>query len=289
MFSKSIIGKFVGSLFGYWVLGWPGAFVGFVLGHVFDKIHGFAALLKNGNRQPISAAETELIRQSFFKTTFTVMGHVAKSDGHVQKSQIALAESVMEQMSLTPEQREVAIQCFNNGKQSDFVLDKAVIDFRTSCQRSTDLYRIFLQVQLQAALADGQMAPEEEAVLLRVSTLLGFPEFVYRQIEMLVRVNMGLGDDHSKRYGGGSQSRRYRRPQQPSAGSALQDAYTIIGVSKEAGKSEVKRAYRKLISENHPDKLVSKGLPEEMIKMATSKTQEIQLAYDRIKEAKGWP
>ena len=47
---------------------------------------------------------------------------------------------------------------------------------------------------------------------------------------------------------------------------------------------ELKKAYRKLISQHHPDKLVSKGLPEEMMKIATEKTREIKEAYEFIKE-----
>jgi DnaJ like chaperone protein len=62
----------------------------------------------------------------------------------------------------------------------------------------------------------------------------------------------------------------------------LDDAYAILNVDPDASDSELKRAYRKLISQHHPDKLVSKGLPEEMMKIATQKTQEIRAAYECV-------
>ena len=59
------------------------------------------------------------------------------------------------------------------------------------------------------------------------------------------------------------------------------------GISEQASPAEIKKAYRKQMSQHHPDKLLAKGLPEEMIKIATEKTQNIKAAYDRICAAKG--
>ncbi|NND89576.1 MAG: DnaJ domain-containing protein, partial [Granulosicoccus sp.] len=69
---------------------------------------------------------------------------------------------------------------------------------------------------------------------------------------------------------------------------SVRDAYKALGVEPGDDKATIKRAYRRLMSQHHPDKLVSQGLPEEMIKLATDKTQNIQKAYERIKESKGW-
>ena len=68
----------------------------------------------------------------------------------------------------------------------------------------------------------------------------------------------------------------------------LDDAYAILGVDAQAGEAEIKRAYRRLLSQHHPDKLVAKGLPEEMMKMATQKTHEIRQAYEAVREARGF-
>ena len=85
------------------------------------------------------------------------------------------------------------------------------------------------------------------------------------------------------------QQQRYQQaPEQPPPQvNALAAAYQLLGVEHSASHADVKRAYRKLMSAHHPDKLVSKGLPEDMMKLATEKTQAIQAAYDLISKSRG--
>ena len=85
-------------------------------------------------------------------------------------------------------------------------------------------------------------------------------------------------------YQGGYQ----HQSQQSSSGPTLDDAYKVLGVTAADDQPTVKRAYRRLMNENHPDKLVAKGLPPEMMEMAKEKAQQIQAAYDLICKAKGW-
>jgi DnaJ like chaperone protein len=67
----------------------------------------------------------------------------------------------------------------------------------------------------------------------------------------------------------------------------LNDAYTALGLTPDASDAELKRAYRRLVSENHPDKLAAKGLPDSMRQVAEERTREINVAYDLIKESRG--
>jgi len=102
---------------------------------------------------------------------------------------------------------------------------------------------------------------------------------------------MGAGADAAGSGQGPSGSRRSsgkRSATSNNSALSLRGAYTALGVDPSDDKATVKRAYRRLMSQHHPDKLVSKGLPEEMIKLATDKTQHIQKAYEKIKESKGW-
>ena len=238
---------------------------------------------------------------AFFTATFSVMGHIAKADGHVDASEIALAEAVMKKMQLDSELRAAAIKLFNQGKQADFDAQALVLQFRQECQRRTSLYRMFMEIQIQAALADGVISPEEEEVLLGIGSVLGFSEFAFRQLEMLVRFSMGMmdgtasaghagaghaGAGASGHSAGGSSNRRAAPP--TSDQMTTRAAYQALGVDPGDDKATVKRSYRRLMSQHHPDKLVSKGLPEEMIKLATDKTQYIQKAYEKIKESRGW-
>ena len=67
---------------------------------------------------------------------------------------------------------------------------------------------------------------------------------------------------------------------------SLEDAYAVLEISRDSNDREIKKAYRRMMSRPHPDKLVARGLPEEMMKLATKKTQEIQTAYELIKKSR---
>jgi len=261
-------GKVVGGAFGFMLGGPLGALLGAALGHNFDK--GLSGLEQAG------PADRERIQTAFFTATFSVMGHIAKADGRVTPEEIAMAEAVMNELDLTPEKRKAAINLFNQGKAADFPLDEVLDQFRRECRRRATLIQMFLEIQIQAAYADGRMDKAEERVLLHLCQHLGIPRFVFRQLERMVAAHYHAAGAGRAHHGG---------PGAPKMG--LEDAYAILGVQTGATDSEVKKAYRRLMSQHHPDKLVSKGLPEEMMKMAQQKTAEIRKAYERIKKARG--
>ncbi|HBR98153.1 MAG TPA: co-chaperone DjlA [Gammaproteobacteria bacterium] len=271
-------GKLIGGSFGF-VLGGPlGALLGVALGHNFDR--GLKQLDDDFSGHG-RGADPERVQLAFFTATFSVMGHVAKADGQVSRDEIDHAQAVMASMQLNPDMRKTAINLFNAGKQGDFDLEAVMAQFRQEAGRRTNLYRMFMEIQIQAAYADGTMHDAERKVLVEVSELLGLPAFVFRQLEALVRASMG----QEQAYGGGGGQRRARAD---SGGLTLNEAYSILGVTSSDSAADVKRAYRRMLSQHHPDKLVAKGLPEEMIKLANEKTAQLAKAYDLIKSAKGW-
>ncbi|MFT6302936.1 MAG: DnaJ like chaperone protein [Candidatus Azotimanducaceae bacterium] len=283
-----IWGKMLGGAFGFMIGGPIGAVLGAALGHTVDK--GIKAQLPNAVAdEDLPPGDADRIKMAFFTATFSVMGHIAKADGHVDKSEIALAEALMSSMNLDAELRTAAIKLFNEGKQDSFDAEALVLQFRQECRRRTNLYRMFLEILIQAALADGEICKDEEVELLKIAAVLGFSEFSYRQLEMLVRFSMRVDQSDA---GTGSSGRRDRgagrATPMDSGRMSKRDAYKVLGVESSDDKATVKRAYRRLMSQHHPDKLVSKGLPEEMMKLATDKTQHIQKAYELIKDAKGW-
>lgn len=256
------------------MLGGPlGAVLGAALGHHFDK--GLRGL--PDDQISWGPGDQERVQTAFFTATFSVMGHLAKADGRVSPDEIKMAEALMAQMSLSSEMRQTAIHLFNEGKAEDFPLDDVVAQFRQECHRRQTLIQMFLEIQIQAAYADGRLHKEEESLLLHICALLNVSEFTFRRLERMIRAHY-----HYQGAAGGA-GRAAPRSQGPS----LEDAYAILNVTAEASDKEVKRAYRRLISQHHPDKLVSKGLPEEMMKMAAQKTDEIKKAYERVKEARG--
>ncbi len=269
-------GKLLGGAFGFLIGGPIGAMVGAALGHNFDT--GLKSL-QHESDENLSPGAQERVQATFFTAAFATMGHLAKVDGQVTRDEIKMAENVMSQMQLTAEQRRVAIDLFNQGKQDDFDVQAVVEQFRIECRRRTNLMRMFVEIQLHAVYADGSLHPAEKKTLEEICGYLKFPKFMLRQMEVLVRASRAAQEDFQSH----QSSKAGRKPAMP-----LHDAYELLGVERSAGKDEVKRSYRKLMSQNHPDKLVAKGLPPEMIKLATEKTQSIKAAYDLVKEAKGW-
>ncbi len=250
------------------MLGGPlGAVLGAALGHQFDK---GLKLANMGGDVFAGVGDRERVQTAFFTALFSVMGHVAKADGRVSEDEIAMARHLMQQMALDEAQRKLAIELFNKGKQADFDLDGVIQQFRQECHRRRTLMQMFMETLLHAAYADNVLDPSEQRLLEHISEMLGFSRLFYQQMHVRVQ---------AQRYfhtGGETQSSEKQ----------LQEAYEILGISHDAKDAEIKKAYRRLMNQHHPDKLVSKGLPEEMIKLATEKTQKIKAAYETIKKAR---
>lgn len=260
-------GKVLGGAFGFLMGGPLGALIGAALGHNFDR--GFRGL-GDQSVPGFSPGEQERVQTAFFTATFSVMGHLAKVDGRVSEHEIQMARALMEQMNLNENLKKAAISLFREGKAPGFPLDDVLDQFRRECHRRRNLLQMFLEIQLQAAYADGTLHAEERRVLQHISARLGFSAAEFAHLEALVR---------------GARSGRAGAPA-PSRQQELSEAYRILGVKRDAGDDEVKKAFRRLMNQHHPDKLVAKGLPEEMIRLATEKTREIRKAYDLVRESR---
>ena len=268
-----IWGKVFGFLFGLMLSkNLLGALLGVWVGHMFDKgrridFDGFSP-----NK------EDDVTRQAvFFYTTFSVMGHIAKANGHVSKHEIAFATAYMDKMGLTGGMRQQAQDAFREGKSSGFPIDERLRKFKSACGRRQDLLLMFLEIQIQVAFSDGELDSAERSVLHKIAKQLGFST---RELDKLLEMIIAGAAFHQ----GGSQgsyqgqhgSRQGAGPQQ------LASAYAVLGVSEASDLKDIKKAYKKLMSQHHPDKLVAKGLPPEMMEAAKQKTQDIQAAYDLI-------
>ncbi len=259
-------GKALGGTFGFMMGGPLGAMIGMAFGHNFDK--GLGSVM---NDEGFNIGDQQRVQAAFFTATFSVMGHIAKADGKVTTEEIRLAEAVMEQMGLSGEVKESAKKLFSEGKASDFPLDEVLRQFKKESNRRTNIIRAFLEIQIQAAYADGTMDAAEHKLLLHICDVLNFPQDSFMQLEQMIKAGFSGAS--------GSQSRAH-------TSLTLESAYAIIGVDKNTSDRDLKKAYRRLMSQHHPDKLVAKGLPEEMIKDATEKTQKIKEAYEFIKAAR---
>jgi len=267
-------GKLIGGYFGFMLGGPLGALLGGAVGHGFDR--GMSAVREGDLPRP---GDQERVQSAFFTVTFSVLGHLAKADGVVTRDEIRFAEAVMAQMNLSADMRRAAIRLFDEGKDPGFPLDQVLDQFKREIGRRRNLTRMFLEILLQAAYGDGRLETVEEQLLLRVCRRLGIPELEFRMLQKMAEAHFRFEQHASGGAGGGQRP----RPEAPS----LDEAYGLLGLSSGATDAEVKKAYRRLLSQHHPDKLVAKGLPEEMMKVAARKTHEIRQAYERIKEARG--
>ncbi|MEH6586861.1 MAG: co-chaperone DjlA [Halioglobus sp.] len=257
-------GKIIGGVIGLLVLGPIGLFLGVFVGHLFDK--GLMQTLKFASPQNIAR-----IKNSFFETTFLLSGYMAKADGRISQQEIDHTEAIISQMNLDAQQRKRAIGFFQQGSTKEFQLEPAVSSFMEICRGQRQLCQTLLFFLISLALADAKIEQAEHDALRRAATLLGFSS---AQLEQMLRMAQAQGHFHG--------SSGYNA--QP--GTTLEDAYAALGVSSDVDDKALKRAYRKLMSENHPDKLIAKGVPEDMIKLATERAQEIQAAYEMAKKSR---
>lgn len=281
-----IFGKILGAFFGFLFGGPFGAFFGLFLGHQFDKARRLNQAGFKTSSFGSGPSQTER-QDEFFKAAFSVMGHVAKAKGQVTKEEIQLATIMMERMNLHGEQRKAAQDAFREGKESGFPLEEVLERVRLSTGGRFDLLQFFLELQISAAFADGDVHPSERNVLHKIARSLGFSS---DQLERRLRMQEAAfrfqqGGNFGGQQQGYQQSGQW---QQAAQAERLTDAYDVLGVSEDADAKEIKRAYRKLMNEHHPDKLMAKGLPPEMMNVAKEKSQEIQNAYDLIKKEKGF-
>ncbi len=249
------LGALLGAIFG----GFPGLIVGALLGSAAGVALRHFVI---GNLQ---VAQSQLL-----DSTFAVMGAICKADNVVTRDEINAVEQMFGMLKLQDEQRQQARAAFDRGKQADFDLDTAVDQFAQLSHRRAPLIQLFLQLQCMAVAADGRVHPAEHAMLVRIARRLGLHEADVSQLEALLRAATG-----GPSAAGG-----------PPTQERLADAYTALGVTAAASPAEIKRAYRKLISKNHPDKLASRGLPDSMRPVAEERSREINSAYDLLKAAR---
>ena len=250
---------FIGALIGVIAGGLPGLVIGGLIGY------GAGFLLRQSLVGGLRVVQSQLL-----DSVFAIMGALCKADNVITRDEINAVEQMFGMLNLQGEQREQAKAAFNRGKQPEFDLDAAVDQFARISHGRRPLVQLFLQLQVMAIAADGRIDPAEHAMLVRIARRLGLSEADVSQLEALLRA------------GTTGPSGPGARPSQ----DKLADAYMALGVTPDSDPAAIKRAYRKLISQNHPDKLAARGLPESMRAVAEERSREINSAYDLIKAAR---
>ena len=266
------IGKLTGGLIGL-AFGPIGVAVGVLLGHQFDQAQ------EEDEEPGAPPADVAAISERFFRATFRVMGYVAKADGRVSEQEIAAARAVMTDLRLGQAQVREAIALFSAGKQPDFDLADELAGLRSACRGRPDILRVFLEIQVRAALAGNDLEGPVRSIMGRIAAATRVSGFELAQIEAVLRIQRG-GGFYQQRPGNGAAA--------GSAGAgALEQAYRVLETPASASDAEVVKAYRRQLNRHHPDKLKANGLPESMIGHAKQRTQQIIEAYELIRARRG--
>ena len=257
---------------GYSMMGFWGALLGYFFGAVAEAVFSGRLLLTAGARSGRQVV--------FLETVFQMMGHLAKADGRVSESEVKHTERFMDQLGMQAGRRRDAIALFKQGTDPSFDVEQALKRFTKTCGRSAHLSHLLMVYLLGVAVADGRLDSTEEKLLRKIGVSLGMSSVALDRLIAMTQGQDQFGGGYGPAGGGaGSQGARG-----PSAAESLSAAYQALGVTASDSDTVIKRAYRKLMSEFHPDKLIGQGVPEDMVRVATERSQEIQKAYDVIKK-----
>lgn len=246
----SIWGKVLGGVAGFAVGGPLGALLGAVAGHAVDKMHGGPRAIEHGG---VHKAEE---RQVAFTLAVIALGaKMAKADGRVTRDEV---EAFKELFHIPPEEVGNVAKVFDRAKTSTAGYEMYAQQVANLFPHEPQVLEELLGGLLHIAKADGVIHPAEMDYLWNVAQIFGFDRTTFER----------LTATHG---------------QAPGAANP----YEVLGLAREATDAEVKSAYRKLIHENHPDKLMAQGLPQEFIDLANEKMAAINAAYDAIKKERG--
>jgi DnaJ like chaperone protein len=255
-------GKIIGTLAGIATMRPWFVLLGLILGHQFDR--GFAARYRDFQFQGKSAGR---LPEEYVRPLFQAMGHLAKSDGRVNEAEIRAARAIMHRIGLGPASVRNAMHWFEEGKRSDFPLLQTMRQTRRVAARNPELRLLFVRLLLEVVLAKDRLAQQERTLIWTVCTEFEIGRVELAQLEAMIRAQ-----------------RSFRHSPAGDADAArVRGAYQTLGVEQSASNSEIKQAYRRLMSRNHPDKIAGSKPAQDVIAEAERRTREVRGAYEMLK------
>lgn len=266
MYWGRIIGTFIGAVIGVLlvspVLKILSVTAGYMAGRQFDR--GFAAQRHAFDDMGSGAGR---VSEEFVRALFLCMGHLAKADGRVSEEEIRAARLVMHRLNLAPAQVRKAIHWFDDGKKPGFPLVQTVRELRRVHARRAEQRTLFVRLLLEVVLAGRRLRSRERTLIWTVCTELDIGRVELAQLEAMILAQKG-----------------FRRSPAGSADTArLRRAYATLGVDESSTNDEIKRAYRRLMNRNHPDKIAGDNPDEAALAEAQRRTREIRSAYEMLK------
>jgi len=242
------MGKIIGGSVGFMLGGPLGAVAGIALGAIYDS-----GTSRPGRR--LNSGEEDHL--AFFLAAFSMLAKLAKADGVVSREEIAVIKRFMrDNLGLDSEGEKLAIRIFNQAKNAPDRFEDYAAQFYSIFAGRREIIISMFDILLAVASADGVIHPNEERMLNSAARIF--------------HINSG-------QYGRMKESRK----------DGVDKYYAILGCSRSDSNETIKKKYRKLASEFHPDKIIARGLPEEFVTFAKTKFQEIQGAYEAVKKERG--
>jgi len=242
------------------------ALLGAVFYYIFKSYSRYTAYSQEAFKN--FSVSYESIKNSDLGLFVGLVAKVAKADGRVDALEAELVGNMFDDISaIFPEPtktKDILKQIFNEEKQRNDNTASIAHKLAQSIKRDKSKQQQFMGFLIQLAFVDGEVSKSEESVLQTIAEALEFDPAAYHAIF----------DQFEKMM--------TSRPHK----TTLEDAYKILGVNAEDDLNAIKKAYRKLIREYHPDIIKSQGKSEAYMQEATAKTQEINEAYEIIKEAR---
>ncbi|WP_420549174.1 TerB family tellurite resistance protein [Curvivirga sp.] len=236
------------------ILGGVGGFaVGGPIGALVGALGGH--VLDKMREGPESDSQKDQTKTITFTIGVIVLGaKMAKADGQVTDDEVIAFKQVFHVPD--HEVKNVA-RIFNQARQDSHGFEPYAKQMADTFKDTPNVLEELLWCLTHIAKADGKIHPGELEFLYKVSHIFGFTDQCFERVTGLKQ-----------------------------SGQAA-DPYAILGLNSSASDQDIKSAHRKLVIENHPDKLTAQGLPEEFIEMANEKLATINAAYDEIKKQRG--
>ena len=255
-------GKIIGTAAGLATLKPWFALLGLFLGHQFDR--AFVASYRNFENQGGAIGR---VSDDFVRILFQTMGHLAKIDGRVTEDEIRAARAVMHRLGLGPAKARHAIGWFEDGKRPGFPVGQAVRRLKKSGARRADLRLLFVRLLLEVVLANNRLQQQERSLIWTICTELDIGRVELAQLEAMIRAQKGFR----------------RSPAGDADAARVRQAYRTLNVEATATNDEVKKAYRRQMNRNHPDKIAASNPNAEIVAEAERRTREVRSAYELLK------